>query len=125
MLLLLPFLCLVLGGLMGYVLFRRPEQDALRSHSARVYFGLGLVAFTALAANSRQTLYELGLSFGAIDIVAGIAIFAGTAALVGVWRTLYPARGRWLLIVPAVVLLLQPLLTTFTLAAWSLNGFAP
>jgi hypothetical protein len=125
MLLLLPLLCVVFGGFIGYLFSRRSEREQLRSPRAAVYFGLGLLALTALVANSRQTLYELGLSVGAIDLVAGAAIAAGTAAMVGLWRRLYPARGRWLLLIPAVVLLLEPLLTTLTLAAWTLNGFAP
>lgn len=125
MLLLLPFACILLGGLIGYFLPRRQEGEEMASRRGAVYFGLGLLAFAAVVANSPQTLYEIGLTFGAIDVVAGLALFAGSTALVGVWCTLYPRRSRWLLLVPGGILLLQPLLTTLTLAIWGLNGFAP
>lgn len=123
--LLLPFACILLGVLVGCVLPRRQAGAGVSSPRRAVYIGLGLLALAAVVANSGQTLYELGLTFGAIDMAAGLALFAGSAFLVALWRTLYPRRTRWLLLLPGGVLWFQPLLTTFTLAVWSLNGFAP
>ena len=122
--LLLPFLCIVLGGLIGYFLLGRSGRDRMLGRRAALWIACSLL-LTVLLANSGQTLYELGFPFGAIDIVEGLALFAGFAILAGAWRALHPVGSRWFLLLPAAVLSAQPLLTTFTLAVWSLNGFAP
>lgn len=125
MVLLLPISCILLGGVIAYFLPKRLEGEGMSPRRGAMYAGLVLLALAAVVANSAQTMYDLGLTFEAINVVAGLALLAGSAALVRVWRILYPGRARWFLLLPGGVLMLKPLLTTFTLAMWSLNGFAP
>jgi hypothetical protein len=125
MLLLLPIVCTVLGGLVGYLLAPRLVRQGVLLGDRNLFLVYAFLVVAAVVANSEQSMYELGLSLALAGLVASAVMFVAFGTLVGAWRILYPARTRWFLLVPAAFLVVQPLLIMLMLGAWRVNGFAP
>jgi hypothetical protein len=89
---------------------------------------VALILLSVVAAwipNAAQQLYDLGMSFPAIEVLQTASYFIFAFAVFGGWHLLEWSWWRWLLILLVPVSFAQPLLWTWAYLSWSIWGFAP
>jgi hypothetical protein len=120
----LPLLAAAVGFLVGLALLRSFRASLLSRSPVPIAFAILLVA-AAIASNSHQKLYDLGLSLPSIDVLQ-IAIYGIVGLSIScLW---WASRRLWFrgaVLVLVLVSFIQPLLWTFAFATWTIGGFAP
>ena len=84
-----------------------------------------IAVMAALVPNSRQWLYDRGMSGSLFDLVSNGSVFVFVFATTGAWVLIGRRRIRWLLLALVPIAFLEPLLWTFAYFLWSRGGFAP
>ena len=118
-----PSLSIVVGVPVGIALFR-----PLANRNAASWVLPACVVLACAAAGSQlagQRLYELGMSFGAIDILDSVCYFVFFVAFAGSWVLSGASRKRFALLVLIPIALLGPLETALTFLSWGIGEYRP
>jgi hypothetical protein len=119
-----PLLAASVGFIAGMAVFRNFRQSLLLLSPVSIGFAILLLA-AAIVSNSHQKLYDLGMSFPNIDILQIVVYGIVGLSISCLWWASGKVWFRGAIVVLALSALIQPFLSTFALATWTIGGFAP
>ena len=121
----LPLLVAAIGGVAGFFAFSSYLRSVRQGRAFVLFVLIVLALAAAVIPNAGQQLYNLGMSFPAIDVLDGVSYFIFAFTTVGAWMFLAPSRKRWFLMALIPISFAQPMLWTIVIIGWSVRGFAP
>ena len=120
----LPLAAAAAGGMASYFTLARYRPTGVRRGQILLVL-VGLSVAAAWIPNAGQQLYDVGMSFPAIETLQAASYFSFAFTMFGAWQFLGRSWWRWLLILLAFVSFAQPLLWTLAYIRWTVWGFAP
>ncbi len=120
----IPLLATIAGGVAGRIAFTKHRNG--ESSSKPLLVGLIAVALgAALVPFAGQLLYDIGLSWSALQAATNSSHALVGFCLVGSWMLLRPAPARWFLVALVPVSLFNAASWAFAYYAWETRGFGP
>jgi len=115
----------LLGALTSYfAVVKRSHSEVIPRTTAVRAVGVTAIA-AALVPNAGQQLYDLGMTFPAIELIQTASYFVFGSAIIAGWHILHTSWKRWLFAPLVPVSFAQPALWTLVYIGWNIHGFAP
>ena len=125
LLLSLPLLIAVTGGIAGFIACSFCLRSMPRKKASVLVVLIVLALATTAIPYLGQQFYDVGISTGAAVVLEGVGYFTFAFATVGSWMFLAPSYTRWLLLALIPISLAHPLILAATMINWVIYGYHP